>query len=68
MKVLLLLCRTDLTETPAETAIRRGKALREHNQRAKYEAGLQVELAAIEALRQPMREPVKPRRWAIAAE
>lgn len=64
----LLLDRTDLKETPAETAKRRAKALIEQVRRARFEEALPVELVAMKDLREVM-TTIEPRRqWSLAVE
>lgn len=64
----LLLNRTDLKETPAETAKRRAKALSEQVKRARFEEALRAELAAMHDLREVMTAKEPRKRWSFAAE
>lgn len=68
MRPLLLLNRVGLKETPAEMAIRRGRALRHFRKQELYERLLREELESIQCLRELMREPPPKRKWRIAAE
>lgn len=68
MKRYLLLNMVRAQETPIQAAVRRGNALRNHRKQEVYEKLLREELAAIQDLRQLMREPPPKRKWRIAAE